>query len=300
MRHDKLKRELDLLLLLTNNRQHTVAELCQRQNISRRNLYYYLNFFRESGFHVNKNGQYYSISRNSPFFTRLFSLIQFTEDEAIVMQRLLETADADNLYIRNLKQKFNRFYDLRILSDTAYHARMSHHANVLYQAIKQQQMVIIHGYSSPHSNTVSNRLVEPFLFMNNNNDIRCYELATRINKTFKISRMEDVEAVNAAWLYGDKHRQLYTDLFMFSSEETLPVKLRFGRLSYNLLTEERPDAQRYITPDGDEHWLFEAPVCSYLGIGRFVLGLYEDIEIIGDDGFRSYIRSKIAAMQNHL
>lgn len=87
---------------------------------------------------------------------------------------------------------------------------------------------------------------------------------------------------------------------MFSGEETLPVKLRLGRLSYNLLTEERPDAQRYITPDGDEHWLFEAPVCSYLGIGRFVLGLYEDIEIIGDDGFRSYIRSKIAAMQNHL
>ena len=112
--------------------------------------------------------------------------------------------------------------------------------------------------------------------------------------------MEDVEAVNAAWLYGDKHRQLYTDLFMFSGEETLPVKLRLGRLSYNLLTEERPDAHRYITPDGDEHWLFEAPVCSYLGIGRFVLGLYEDIEIIGDDGFRSYIRSKIAAMQNHL
>ena len=55
-----------------------------------------------------------------------------------------------------------------------------------------KKTVILRNYSSPHSNTTSNRIVEPFMFMNNNNDIRCYEIASGQNKTFKISRIESV------------------------------------------------------------------------------------------------------------
>ena len=39
-------------------------------------------------------------------------------------------------------------------------------------------------YSSPHSHSVTNRVVEPFLLMNNNQDVRCHEIETRTNKTF--------------------------------------------------------------------------------------------------------------------
>jgi hypothetical protein len=31
---------------------------------------------------------------------------------------------------------------------------------------------------------------------------------------------------------------------------------------------------------------------SYLGIGRFILGLYDDIEVLGDDGLLRYIEEK--------
>ncbi|MBO5612620.1 MAG: HTH domain-containing protein, partial [Prevotella sp.] len=44
MRHDKLQRELDLILLLAENRTYTVEQLCERLNVSRRNLYYYFDF----------------------------------------------------------------------------------------------------------------------------------------------------------------------------------------------------------------------------------------------------------------
>ena len=52
MRHDKLERELYLLQLLTENRTYTIERLCGKLGISRRNLYYYLEFFRDSGFKV--------------------------------------------------------------------------------------------------------------------------------------------------------------------------------------------------------------------------------------------------------
>ena len=105
-----------------------------------------------------------------------------------------------------------------------------------------------------------------------------------------------MEAVNAAWLYEDKHRQLYTDLFMFSGEERFHVVLQLGILSRNLLLEEYPQSADNIHEEDDRYWRFETDVASYLGIGRFVLGLYDDIAVIADEGFKNYIQDKIRKM----
>ena len=35
---------------------------------------------------------------------------------------------------------------------------------------------------------------------------------------------------------------------------------------------------------------------SFLGIGRFVIGLYDDIEILGCEEFKEYVRKKIEGM----
>jgi hypothetical protein len=35
-------------------------------------------------------------------------------------------------------------------------------------------------------------------------------------------------------------------------------------------------------------------VCNYLGISRFVLGLYDSVEVIGNDDFLSYIKEKVS------
>jgi predicted DNA-binding transcriptional regulator YafY len=297
MRHDKLQKELDLLLLLTQNRQFTVTEICDKMEMSRRNLYYYIDFFRESGFDVIKNGAYYSISRTSKFFNKLFETIQFTESEAVTMRQLLDNADANNLQVRNLRKKLDRFYDFKILDDVEKRERATHNVNVLYDAIKFKQMVMIKGYSSPHSNSVTNRLVEPFLFMNNNNDIRCFELHAKMNKTFRISRMNDVELLDAQWLNESEHKQIYTDLFMFSGEVKMPVKLILHQLSRNLLVEEYPDAAQFIHDRSDGTWLFEADVCSFLGIGRFVLGLYDDIQVLESKEFKDYLKERINLMK---
>ena len=167
---------------------------------------------------------------------------------------------------------------------------------VLYDAIKLRRQVVIRGYASPHSRTTKDRLVEPFLLMNNNNEVRCYEPSSRLNKTFKVSRMQEVELLDTEWVYEDRHREMYTDVFMFSGEKQMPVSMLLGQLSYNVLKEEYPSAEVYITVSGDGRHRLDLPVCSYAGIGRFVLGLFEDIEVLGDDGFISYIRQKVSFM----
>ena len=296
MRHDKLDRELSLLLLLTENRRYTVDQLCARLSISRRNLYYYLEFFRDYGFVVDKQGTTYRIDKSSDFFKKLFKIVHFTEDEAITIRRILDCVPDHSLQVQHLRKKLDALYDLNILDDVTLQEQFAQNVSVLYEAIKYHRCVVLHHYSSPHSNTMTDRIVEPFLFMDSNNDIRCYEISSKTNKTFKLSRMESVELLADEWQFTSQHRQLYTDIFHFSDEHLLPVRLRIGRLSYNLLIEEQPKAAVYISQEDDLHWLLNLDVCSYKGIGRFVLGLYDDIDILGDEGFLLYIHQKITAM----
>ncbi len=293
MRHDKLQRELDLLLLMTENKNYTAAQLCRRIGISLRNLYYYLDFFRDAGFKLVKNGNFYRIDRHSPFFRKLHESIDFTEQEAVLLRRLVNGADDNNALVESIRHKLDKFYDLQILTDISANKRLAHNIDRLYEAIKFKQIVKICRYSSPHSQTVTDRIVEPFSFMNDNMDVRCYEIATGQNKTFKIARMDDVELIDMLWNYEDHHKQMFTDDFMFSGEEKYHVSMILGQLSANLLNEEVPKAAAKLKPYDERHFSLDIDVCSYVGIGRFVLGLYNDIEVTGNDGFKEYLRLEI-------
>lgn len=300
MRHQHLERELNLLLLLAENKKFTTKEICERIGISLRSLYYYLDFFRQAGFRVEKRGNVFSLDRSSAFFTRLSNTLQLTEDEAVTVVRLLRQTGDDSLQVKHIRQKLERFYDLDIMADVTPNGPDADIVATLYEAIKTKNKAVIHNYSSPHSNTVTSRVVEPFTFLDNNNEVRCYEITTRMNKTFKLSRMESVEMLLDPWEHEAMHSLSHTDIFMFSSERLVPVELRLDRLARNVLVEERPLAARSIVPDGDRHWLARLEVCSYVGVGRFVLGLYDNVEVLADEGFKSYIRQRVEAMASRL
>ena len=300
MRHDKLERELRLLLLLTENRGYTVQEICKRLELSRRNLYYYLEFFRDAGFIVEHRNHCYSIARESPFFRNLEAAVNFTEDEAIAMRQILDKTAVQGVVVDQLKRKLDKFYDLEILNNVELREQMARNVSNLYDAIKGRYVVVLKDYASAHSNTVSDRVVEPFLFMNGNGEIRCYEIASGMNKTFKLSRIGEVKMLDLTWSHESEHRQMFTDVFMFSSEKQHTVTLLLGRLSMQVLREEYPQTERYIVPNeplaGDGNpcrWRVELPVCSYVGVGRFVLGLFEDIEVLGNEEFKEYLRNKV-------
>ena len=152
------------------------------------------------------------------------------------------------------------------------------------------------SYSSGHSQTVKDRLVEPFLLLGDKADIRAYEPSSGLNKTFKISRIAEVEVMNDFWQHEDRHRQLFTDMFMFSSEERIPICLRLDLLAHSLMCEEYPHAAELMKPDGRNHWVLTTDVANYVGIGRFILGLYDHVEIVYGDGLKRYLRERLSAM----
>ena len=79
-----------------------------------------------------------------------------------------------------------------------------------------------------------------------------------------------------------------------TSQSRHRVQLRLGLRSHNLLVEEYPLAEKYITSTDDEHWILDTEVANYAGIARFVIGLKEDIEIIDTPELDSYIADYVA------
>ena len=294
---NSLKRELELLLLLTENRDYSVQLLADRLNITCRQLYYDLDNLRACGLKIVKTGTRYRLDRHSSFFRSLHENIALTEEEAFFVYKLIDRLPHTDYLSKNIQSKLERFFNLELLTDVGQRRQAESNAAVLREAIAQRRVVILKSYSSPHSHTVSDRMVEPFLFLNAEMDIRCFEINSHTNKTFKTSRAASVEMTDVEWLNEKSHKAIFTDIFMFSGEERLPVSLRLGRLSHSIMLEEYPPSEAYIQQaDDPEHWIFSTDVASFLGIGRFVLGLYHDIDVLSSPEFVNYINDKVRAM----
>lgn len=291
-----LGRMLDLLLTMVAD-SHSAAELAEVLGTSKRNLYYVIKQMEDYGFVIHHLHRRYLLDPHSPFFQDIARTVDFTQEQAFYMYRLLSEVDnKSNPMAGLLRRKLTRYYHLNEFSPTWRDRLVYNNVQQLQRAVNQRRVVVLHGYSSGHSQTVKDRLVEPFLFLGDKADIRAYEPSSGLNKTFKISRIAEVEVMNDFWQHEDRHRQLFTDMFMFSSEERIPICLCLDLLAHSLMCEEYPHAAELMKPDGRNHWVLTTDVANYVGIGRFILGLYDHVEIVYGDGLKRYLRERLSAM----
>ena len=159
----------------------------------------------------------------------------------------------------------------------------------LRQAIDEKKQVTLVGYESGNTMSISDRLVEPIRFSTNYTDVYAYEVATGITKVFKISRISQVEVSLTDWQHEGKHEIIETDCFRMAGKEDIPVTLKMTLKAKNLLIEEYPLSSKYISFDG-EHWWFKGNVKELAGVGRFTLGLADQITVTDTPVLKDYIR----------
>ncbi len=300
MDQPKLDRQLRLMMILTGNYSLSVSQIAKRSDTTERTIYRYIDTFRDAGFVIKKVNGFYRIDKSSPYFKDISSLVHFTEEEAFILKSAIESIDENNLIKQNLKKKLYTVYDYKILAETVVKGKNSININRLTQAIDEHKQVILKAYSSANSNKVSDRLVEPFKFTTNYIQLWAYEPETGRNKLYKISRIADVEIQSQDWQNSDKHLEGRIDIFRISSTQLLPIKLKLGLRAANLLKEEYPLSEKYLTPCPGNCWLLETEVCSYEGIGRFAAGLMDDIEWMEPAEFREFMEQKISRSQRRL
>ena len=293
MDQPKIERLLRFMKMMTGNVSYTVSDLSDRLDMSVRTIYRYIDTFRDAGFIVKKQDDTYRFDVESRYFKDISQLIHFTKEEAYILKSAIESIDESNLLKQNLKKKLHTVYDYRILADTVVHGKDARNVDLLIEAIVNQQQVELCNYSSAHSKTIRNRLVEPFSFTTNYIQMWAYDIEEASNKLFNLRRIENVRLLPQSWRYAAGHKSGNIDIFRISSFDQIPVKLKLNLRAASLLTEEYPLSEKYLIKMNDNEWRLETEVCSLEGVGRFVMGLLQDVEIIEPDELTVFIRKKI-------
>lgn len=289
MDQPKFERMLRLMKLLTGNTTYDVDQLAERLQMSRRTIYRYIDTFREAGFVVKRSGSCIRLDKESPHFKEISQLVHFTEEEAYILSRAIESIDDTNLLKQNLKRKLCSVYDNKTLADTLLRGKNAPNIRSLIEAIEARQQVVLEGYRSANSGAVRDRRVEPFAFTTNYVAVWCYDTEEGSCKLFKTARIGRVICTETPWTHTHEHHKGFIDLFRMHGERRYRVRLELGLRACNLLTEEYPLAERELKPCGAGRWLLDTEVAGLAGVGRFVVGLLDDIHIIESPELTNYL-----------
>lgn len=290
MDQPKIERMLRLMKMMSGNMNYTVEELGDKLGISYRSVYRYIDTFKASGFIVEKlQKNIYKIGKMPRSYVDMKNLIYFSEEEAYIIDSLINGLDESNTLKIGLKKKLSAVYNVTTMVNYVHRKEIAERIEMLGQAIREKKKVILKAYESANSKEVSDRFVEPFEFTTNCIDIWGYDLEKKECRVFKISRISSVVVLEDYWTNEDKHLKSKTDCFRMSGYEQTPVKLELGLQAKNLLLEEYPLAERDLRQEGKK-WVLETMVSDMAGVGRFVIGLAHDVRVVDSPALTEYIK----------
>ena len=160
----------------------------------------------------------------------------------------------------------------------------------LHQAYNEKRRVIIKNYNSSNSKTIKDREVECFQFTPDYKMAICYEIETNRNKGFKIDRMGEILVLEEPWEHEEEHEEQPVDVFNMVGGVTKLVSIKMDLFAKNQLIEEFPLARNLIKKDkNDNAWYFVAEVGKIEGLGRFILGVADHVDIIDAPELKNYI-----------
>lgn len=294
MDQPKIERVLRLMQLMSGTVNYSIGELAGKLDTSPRTIYRYIDTFKDAGFVVEKvHGDVFRIAEMSGKYPNLENLVYFSEEEAYIVNSLIDRLDSTNMLKANLHRKLASIYDRTSIAE--YVDRKSNAANVesLSNAIRGKFCVILRHYESGSSGSVRDRHVEPFAFSTNFIDVWALDIEDGRNKVFKISRIDEVTVLNdEPWSMESLHRRQPTDVFRMSGEPVETIRLRMSTLAKNLLIEEYPLAEKDIRK-WHEQWILETVISNVMGAGRFVMGLPGEVVISRGDALKQYVKTEI-------
>ena len=301
MDQPKVERMLRLMQFLTGNVNYTLDEICERLDLSRRTMFRYLDTFKSAGFSVQRIGEgRYRLATMRRSDVDLSKIVYFTEEEAYVVNRLIDALDNTNAMKQGLRRKLAAVYDSTDIDNYIDKKENSVHIGALADAIREGKKVVLKDYSSSHTNATKDYTVEPFKFNTNYIDIWAYDTADGLNKRFKIARIGGVEILDEPWEHAEQHQEEPMDSFRIHGSAPVHVKLQLHLIAKNLLLEEYPLAEKEVYQEPDGTWYYEGDVRGMDGVGRFVLGLPAYVDVLEGDPLKDYLREQAGILDRKL
>lgn len=286
----KIERLLRLMKYMSGPVDYSVPELAERLETSSRTIYRYILSFKDAGFFVRKiNGNSYKLGKLPRNSVDIDNLVYFSDEEASLVNALLDQLEPTNSLKSNLKSKLSAICSTLPITDYVSKRSNAAHVADLGRAIESKLQAVLRRYESGHSNTVRDRYIEPFGFTTDFIDVVGYDTEDGRNKIFKISRIGEVDVTESPWEYEEQHKKLDRDVFRISGDVSYHVRLRLSSMAKNLLEEEYPMSSKLVQAENGE-WILDTVVHGLKGVGRFVAGLMDEVEVLEGEDLKAYLK----------
>lgn len=286
----KLLRLFQIIAVLKSG-HWSIKQLSERFDTSERTIYRYINLLEEVDFLIEKDfdNRYFIVtSEDDP------TQAQFSMEETKLIKKLIQSGASDNPLKNLLLKKLSLNSEIDSVPRLFVKARIGKFVDELAAAIKNKKQVVLKNYHSANSNEIRDRLVEPIHFGDNYQSVMALDTADKVCKQFKLDRIGEIVEMDKSYAFESLHQKNQTDIFGFSGDASTWITLHLTMRAYLLLREEFPLSVSYIQKQ-EQDYVFNGPVASFEGAGRFVLGLMDEIKVKGPEGFKTFLQNKISA-----
>jgi len=287
----KLLRVLQLITQLKQGAK-PIKHLATLMDCSERTAYRYIELLQEVGFVVDQD-----------FHNRYFihtseeeAEVQFSIDEASLLRQLIEGGANKHPLRDSLLKKLSLHSALDKIPEQVLKLHVGKLLGILQKAMDEKKQVVLKDYHSANSQEVKDRLIEPFQLSKDYQSVLAFEVQDQECKYFKLERCGDILTLDKDFAHTDKHLAQQTDMFGLSGTEEHWISLKLSLKAYVLLREEFPRALPYLEKRED-HYFFHGPVNDFKGVGRFVLGLMDEVTVLENVAFKKYLQEKLAGQK---
>ena len=136
MDQPKIERMLRLMKMMSGNENYTITELSKKLDMSYRTVYRYIDTFKASGFVVNKvRTNVYKIGKMPRSYVDMKSLIYFSEEEAYIINDMINSLHDTNQLKSGLMKKLSAIYSYTNIANYVHSEETSVNIKNLGQAM---------------------------------------------------------------------------------------------------------------------------------------------------------------------
>ena len=284
----KILRVLQLITLLKKEPAKSIRFLAGVLESTDRTVYRYLDLVKELGFELHKdhNNKFQIVGGDE------YQQISFSNEEVLLLRDLVMTTGKDNKLRDSLLQKIYLQSELAIQGNQILKANLGKMVEKINSSISENKRIVLKGYHSLNTQKIPDRIIEPITLTDNYNSVCGFEIETQLNKYYNLERITEVIQLEDEQQFHQLHQLDEMDVFGFSEKngQKFSVELLVSLRAYILLKEQYPKIDSFITKEiNSEKYRVKIDVNNPKPITRFILGLKEDIEVVGSESFLKHI-----------
>jgi proteasome accessory factor C len=294
--HRKIYRVFQLIARLRAPLGCNKKEVAEVFEVTERTIERYFNLLTELGFHITRSHNRHRIEQKGLAGIKQEEYINFTLEEAALIKKALFSLKHPENVQKNLLDKLYTLTELDELSDMVYDLNLSKNISVIRYAKQNEEQICLVGYNSMSNEKPRNYTLEPIRFFNYYRYLMAFDIKAAKVKQFKTERIGQILKTGKPWEFAEQHTKVKVDAFGMTGSEDIEVCLGLSKRARYLLEEEYPETLGCITKTHDVYE-YVGVVHSLKGVGRFVMGLMDEVQVIKPKDLVNYIHENCISFQ---